>query len=133
MMETERPRGGLTDPGVALFVQIVAVMAGLAAGMWAGYVLIGVRWDWTNHQYTSPRYADVGGAFLALIDGGLAMLSGGWLGVRAATMLSRFVVSGNTENRDGFRRLVLVAIDCIATLLLIYITYVANFLELPRG
>ena len=131
-MKTGRPPGGSTDPGVALFVQIVAVLAGLAAGMWAGYLLIGARWEWTNHQYRSPRYADVGGAFLALIDGGLAMFAGGWLGVRAAMMLSRFALSRNLENRHPFRRRVLLAIDGVATLLLLYITYVANLLELPR-
>jgi len=134
-MISQRPSGrtgGSSDPGTALFVQIIAVLAGLAAGMAVGYWLLGVRWDWTNHQYRSPRYADVGGAFLALIDGGLAMLAGGWLGVRAAMMLSRFVLFRNAERRDRFRRLVLLAVDGVATLLLIYLTYVANFLELPR-
>src|SRR5580765_2095129 len=47
--------------------------------------------------------------------GGLAMLAGGWLGVRAAMMLSRFVLFRHAERRDRFRRLVLRAVDGVAT------------------
>jgi hypothetical protein len=47
-------------------------------------------------------------------------------------MLSQFVLFRNAERRDRFRRLVLLAVDGVATLVLIYLTYVANFLELPR-
>ena len=90
--------------------------------------LLSLRYEWSHHQYSSPRYD----GWQGLIDGVFIIVAGAFAGRSVASFLMKCWTAIYRRDWRALRPSVVILIDIVAWAVIAYLTFVANFLERAR-